>query len=248
MTTAPRIVLDGARAAYVGPAFDLTPHRCATAVAAFALERDFDVAIMAKGGARLEAVRAALIPPGALHHLRARGAMAFVYLDAMGDDHARLARRWPATRGAVARLAETVAARIAEGASPLAATLAAADVVPRPAPSPAIAAVVRAIDADPGAFARVDAAARRAGLSSSRFQRLFHAAAGAPFRRYRLWRRLARAVVAMGARASLTDAAHEAGFASSAHFSSAFRAMFGLAPSTLLATGVRIETAPATQR
>jgi AraC-like DNA-binding protein len=40
--------------------------------------------------------------------------------------------------------------------------------------------------------------------------------------------------------ATLTTAAHMAGFASSAHFSAAFRAMFGLAPSALLSTGVRI--------
>jgi AraC-like DNA-binding protein len=34
--------------------------------------------------------------------------------------------------------------------------------------------------------------------------------------------------------ASLTDAAHAAGFASSAHFSTAFRDMFGMMPSELV--------------
>ena len=39
---------------------------------------------------------------------------------------------------------------------------------------------------------------------------------------------------------SLTEAAHAAGFSSSAHFSASFRAMFGLSPSALLDAGVRI--------
>ena len=37
----------------------------------------------------------------------------------------------------------------------------------------------------------------------------------------------------------LTVAAHRAGFPSSAHFSTAFRAMFGLRPSDLVAAGLR---------
>ena len=44
---------------------------------------------------------------------------------------------------------------------------------------------------------------------------------------------------------SLTHAAHEAGFASSAHLSTAFRAMFGLAPSSLLAAGAVIRNVDA---
>lgn len=42
------------------------------------------------------------------------------------------------------------------------------------------------------------------------------------------------AVRACGEGASLTEAAHAAGFANSAHFSSAFRDMFGMMPSDLL--------------
>jgi AraC-like DNA-binding protein len=40
---------------------------------------------------------------------------------------------------------------------------------------------------------------------------------------------------------NLTEAAHSAGFSSSAHLSSAFRQMFGLSPSSLLALGARID-------
>ena len=55
-----------------------------------------------------------------------------------------------------------------------------------------------------------------------------------PLRRYRIWNRMGAAVRACGEGASLTEAAHAAGFASSAHFSTAFRDMFGMMPSDLL--------------
>ena len=55
-----------------------------------------------------------------------------------------------------------------------------------------------------------------------------------PLRRYRLWNRMGAAVGAFHDGMSLTEAAHAAGFASSAHFSAAFRDMFGMMPSELL--------------
>ena len=57
-----------------------------------------------------------------------------------------------------------------------------------------------------------------------------------PLRRYRLWNRMGAAVVACRDGGSLTEAAHAAGFASSAHFSTAFRDMFGMMPSELMKT------------
>jgi AraC-like DNA-binding protein len=74
-------------------------------------------------------------------------------------------------------------------------------------------------------------AASAAGLSASRFQHLFTAEVGVPFRRYRLWQRLRAAIRAAAAGASLTDAAHAAGFADQAHFTRAFRRTFGAPPS-----------------
>ena len=78
--------------------------------------------------------------------------------------------------------------------------------------------------------------AARAGLSSSRFLHLFKAQTGVPLRRYRLWNRMGAAVGAFRHGVSLTEAAHAAGFASSAHFSTAFRDMFGMTPSELVNT------------
>jgi AraC-like DNA-binding protein len=54
---------------------------------------------------------------------------------------------------------------------------------------------------------------------------------GVPLRRYKLWIGMGAAMRAIARDDSLTTAALEAGFSSSAHFSAAFREMFGLEPS-----------------
>ncbi len=77
----------------------------------------------------------------------------------------------------------------------------------------------------------VDRVAAVAGLSPSRFQHLFTAEVGVPFRRYRRWQRLRSAIRVAAAGASLTEAAYAAGFADQAHFTRAFRATFGAPPS-----------------
>ena len=50
---------------------------------------------------------------------------------------------------------------------------------------------------------------------------------GLQFRTYLLWRRLTLAVNEIVSGTSLTEAAHEAGFSDSAHFSRTFLRMFG---------------------
>ena len=74
------------------------------------------------------------------------------------------------------------------------------------------------------------------GLSASRLRHLFAQQTGLPFRTYLLWLRLTRAVEAMAGGDNLTEAAHQAGFADSAHFSRTFRRMFGVAPVQLRMT------------
>lgn len=70
-------------------------------------------------------------------------------------------------------------------------------------------------------------------VSASRLSHLFVEQTGLPFRTYVLWLRLSRAVEAASAGASLTEAAHQAGFADSSHFSRTYRRMFGVAPASL---------------
>lgn len=74
------------------------------------------------------------------------------------------------------------------------------------------------------------------GLSSGRLIHLFTREMGLPIRRYVLWLRLRDVVISLVAGASLTEAAHRAGFSDSAHLSRTFRGMFGFPPS-LIAEG-----------
>jgi len=71
------------------------------------------------------------------------------------------------------------------------------------------------------------------GLSPGRARHLFIEQTGLPFRTYVLWLRLMRAVELYASRASLTEAAHGAGFADSAHLSRTFRRMFGVPADSL---------------
>lgn len=76
-------------------------------------------------------------------------------------------------------------------------------------------------------------AAAHVGLSNGRARHLFVESTGLPFRTYLLWLRLTKAVELFSAGASLTDAAHAAGFSDSAHLSRTFRRMFGITADSL---------------
>jgi AraC family transcriptional regulator len=78
----------------------------------------------------------------------------------------------------------------------------------------------------------VDAAAH-VGLSSGRARHLFVESTGLPFRTYLLWLRLTKALELFSAGASLTEAAHAAGFSDSSHLSRTCRRMFGIPPDSL---------------
>ncbi len=225
----PRVLFGAGRVLYVGPALDLRPHRNVTATVALALgSAPFRLSL---GGAALRTTRAAFIPPGTHHHLHAEGPMAFAYLDGLRDGLAApsdallaaLPRKALEPRALLEALSRCLGARST------------------PAASPRLRRTIQALDACPERFPRVEIAAAEAGLSVSRFQHVFREVTGVPFRRYRLWRRMGVVARALTAGRTLTEAAHEAGFASSAHFSESFRLMFGLAPSTLLRRGLRIE-------
>lgn len=72
-----------------------------------------------------------------------------------------------------------------------------------------------------------------AHLSPSRFRHLFVAQTGISFRAYVLWARVSTAMVAAMAGQTWTDAAQNAGFADSAHFTRTCRRMFGISPTML---------------
>jgi len=235
----------GGRALYLGPAFGLTPHRNATAVLAVGLDAPLEVADdPADRTTHYRAARSVLILPNSLHHLRiAQGRMAFLYVDPFGRDLKALIARMTNTtpRASFDLREESAVVEILTGLAE--SRLAAQDgrallsellgVGTRGKANARIAAALRHMRDEPARAHRLTALAARAGLSPSRFLHLFKAETGVPLRRYRLWNRMGAAIRASGEGASLTEAAHAAGFASSAHFSSAFRDMFGMMPSDL---------------
>jgi AraC-like DNA-binding protein len=84
------------------------------------------------------------------------------------------------------------------------------------------------------------------GLSPSRFMHVFTESTGVPLRPYILWLRLQRACCDLMAGASVTAAAHSAGFSDAAHLTRTFRRMLGMTPSDLalrkrMSRGVRLD-------
>ncbi len=157
--------------------------------------------------------------------------MAFIYLDALSDDHAAVQQ------------VDLAAACPDFSSEPLEMwsvdrACAVLSLPQRPPPDPRIVAILREIDAHPDAFINFEEIATSVGLSPSRCRALIREAAGVPFRRYRIWRRMACIARHLAEGRNLTEAAHSAGFASSAHLSTVFSTMFGLAPSALLKAGV----------
>ena len=70
-------------------------------------------------------------------------------------------------------------------------------------------------------------------LSPSRFRHLFVEQTGMAFRPYVLWRRFLKVWELMTQGASLSSAAHGAGFADAAHLSRTSKQMFGFPPSRM---------------
>ena len=70
-------------------------------------------------------------------------------------------------------------------------------------------------------------------LSPSRLRHLFVEQTGLPYKTYLLWLRLVRALDAYASGHTLTESAHAAGFADSAHLSRVFKRTFGLPATTL---------------
>ncbi|WP_133245776.1 helix-turn-helix domain-containing protein [Candidatus Phycosocius bacilliformis] len=234
--TPARIMMAGARAAYVGPGLDLAPHRTAVAVIALGLDQPFSLTYLDGPSARSdEASRSiALIRPGRLHHLTSRAKMAFIYLDALSDDFTSLDEARLEAAGDRLKAVLSQEGRLDD-------LCAALDLPQHRRADPRLAHSLRMLDQHPDAFAQFADLAQACGLSPSHCRTLFKQTAGVCFRRYRIWRRMASVAKSLALGHSLTEAAYAAGFASSAHLSFAFNKMFGLSPTALIKAGVRFE-------
>jgi AraC-like DNA-binding protein len=80
----------------------------------------------------------------------------------------------------------------------------------------------------------LEAAAGLVHLSPGRFAHLFKEQLGLPFRRYMLWRKLTRAMLAIGRESNIAAAAHASDFADAAHLTRTFHQMFGIPPSVMM--------------
>jgi AraC family transcriptional regulator len=80
----------------------------------------------------------------------------------------------------------------------------------------------------------LEAAAELVHLSPGRFAHLFKDEIGLPFRRYMLWRKVTRAMLAISKERTLAAAAHSGDFADAAHLTRTFHQMFGIPPSVMM--------------
>jgi len=239
----PQLYSWGARALFIGPALGLSPHRNAVAVVAVGLEAPFALSWNTHDYRRC---RSALIPPNTLQHFReTSGDLGFLYVDASSNDYEQL--RASATKKGVRshldlRCEQFLIDRLnrlrTDGAAGWRDIRAELETLLKGDTSRMTDARVvqslQLIHENPATRLSLTTLARHAKLSPSRFAALFKQATGVPVRRYKLWVAMGAAVRSMQRGASLTEASMDAGFSSPAHFSSAYRQMFGMEPSRLL--------------
>ena len=182
----------------------------------------------------------------AAHRIEARGLLVFVFVEpesAMGRSLRRAlfgaadlveipSLAEPAPEGWEAMFARTIPdeALLAAGRA-LVAKLVAVPEAPRADPR-----IDRIIDHAAEHFGpSLGAAAAASGvyLSPSRLRHLFVEQTGLAYKTYLLWLRMNKALEAYSGGLTLTEAAHSAGFADSAHFSRVFKRTFGSPATTL---------------
>jgi AraC family transcriptional regulator len=99
---------------------------------------------------------------------------------------------------------------------------------------PRVTKVLKAIRTSEDLRMSVETAAAMVFLSPGRFAHLFKQQVGLPFRRYMLWRKLTRAVLAIAQEGTMAAAAQAADFSDAAHLTRTFYQMFGLPPSVMM--------------
>ncbi|AOP33202.1 hypothetical protein A0128_04630 [Leptospira tipperaryensis] len=93
--------------------------------------------------------------------------------------------------------------------------------------------VIRMILSNPDENFSIEELSEKIGLSPSRLAHLFKEEVGIPIRFFRTWFRLKAAILFIKNGSSVTEAAVNAGFYDSSHFSNTFRKMFGFSPTDM---------------
>ena len=231
------------RMMFVGRLGLLPPHRHAIAVCLVALEAPLRIGTA--GESRV--CRTAIVPAGLSHSLDLGGAPVAVLYNDPDDPHYRhlsphreygLSALDSAIEGPLIGAVRTLyAAHQAGDALSLDAFEDAAEralgIAPRARIDARIEQVVATIRAAIDRNHAIEELARSVDLSASRLQHLFVEEIGVPLRTFRIWIRFRHAVELAARGDSITSAALDAGFASSSHFSHAFKATFGVTAASL---------------
>lgn len=222
---------------------DLQPHAHHAIQITFQLEGSFEIGVM---GERLSGPVAA-IWSDTPHSFRAYGAVAFLFIAPESAVGRALERTW---------FADQAWTNVADGQLPLMLDnlrncadngfveeemlklgLQILNFLPtaeeHALPDPRIRGMIAYVRENLEETISLPSAASHVGLSHSRARHLFVAQTGLPFKTYVLWSRLERAVALYADGGSLTEAAHMAGFADSAHLSRTFKRTFGLPAAAL---------------
>lgn len=200
---------------------------------------------------RWESYPGAMVAPDVLHQFDGGGAeIAMLFVDPESHEGGWLRRslRAPVTEISLARLAACVPALRAfreeppdaEGTARLIHSVVRGLCAGPPPPRALDPRIVRGLEVIrqmDTARISLEEVARAVFLSPSRFAHLFRDEVGLPFRRYVLWRRLTRAMLAVGRGSTLSAAAHACGFADAAHLTRACSQMLGSPPSVLMRPG-----------
>ena len=101
------------------------------------------------------------------------------------------------------------------------------------APDSRVQKTITLIDENISKVVRVKRLAETVHLSESRLIHLFKKHRGLPIRRFILWKRIQLAINSIISGHNITQAAHQAGFSDSAHFSRTFMEMFGVKASEI---------------
>lgn len=237
------VALRPGRLVYAGQVGDAHRHRHAAVQLVLATE---ELVWLCDGSGAEWRGRAAVIPSGAVHEIAggAAGVLAWVDADgALGRALTARVRRTGLPVGSVAAWASAAqplldtSLTVGDSASGMVdqvlTTLTPAGgggpVSLHPALRQAIAVLPTMLDQS----VRLERLAAAVGISASRLGHLFSDELGLPFRAYVRWARLQRAIDHARLGGTLTEAAHAAGFADSAHLTRVCHEMFGLAPSVL---------------
>lgn len=240
--SAGRLLSWGMPLLYTGPAFELPPHRKGVGLFCVSLDGHMNIEIGDGDERRRVFCESAYIDHGVPHHITFHArTIACLYMDPQSSLSRSVTAEMHADgRGVfIAHQRQSAIIDTLVDDRPLVRRDRIAEVFGLPDSlaqefEPRLRAVAQAILTEPAEPHRVKEFARRSRLSESRLRHAFRDAAGVPLRRFRLWTRMGAALHLIGGGATLTRAAHEAGFSSSAHFSSAYRAMFGIKPSVVV--------------